>query len=221
MIGTQHRLISVHIEPVLKINKVQESFTLKNGPKDVNELIGTILNASLSSVSLVVDDLEDEVDEIEEELIDHQIEPKMGDKLSEILRKAVVIRRFLTPEREALDTLSHDKTKWFTKQMQHITRETDHRLDRIIEDIDLIRDRVRINQEALQSQEDKNNQKHMYLLSLIATIFLPLTFITGLFGMNVGGIPFSTHPVGLSVITGIILLLGVLILLFFKKAKWI
>lgn len=221
LFATQHRLISVHMEPVLKIDKVQESFALKNGPKNVNELIGTILNNSLSGVSLVIDDIEDELDEIEEDLIDHEIEPKMADKLSEILRKAVVIRRFLTPEREALDTLSHNKTKWFNKAMQHITREADHRLDRIIEDIDLIRDRVRINQEALQSQEDKNNQKHMYLLSLIATVFLPLTFITGLFGMNVGGIPFSTHPIGLSVITGIILLFGVLILLFFKKAKWI
>ena len=221
LFSTKNRLITVHIEPVLKIDKIQDSFALKNGPRNINELIGVILNTSLSNVSLVIDDIEDELDELEEHIIDHKITSKMPDKLSEILRKAVVMRRFLTPERDALDTLSHNKTKWFNKDMTHITREADHRLDRIIEDIDLIREKVRINQEALQSQEDKANQKHMYLLSLIATIFLPLTFITGLFGMNVGGIPFSTHPVGLSVITGIILLLGVLILLFFKKAKWI
>ena len=221
LFGTKDCLISVHIDPVLKMDKIKEAFSLKNGPKNINQLISLILNNSLSSISVVIDDLEDEVDEIEEHIMDHKIDTKMADRLAEILRKAVTIRRFLTPEREALDTLSHNQTKWFDESMRHITREADHRLDRIIEDIDLIRDRVRINQNALQSLEDKSNQRHMYLLSLVATIFLPLTFITGLFGMNVGGIPLAGHPIGLHIITGLILLAGLLILLFFKKAKWI
>jgi zinc transporter len=60
---------------------------------------------------------------------------------------------------------------------------------RYIEELDTIRDKVSLIQEELSNKLSEQMNKKMYVLSIISVIFLPLTFLTGLLGINVGGIP--------------------------------
>ena len=61
----------------------------------------------------------------------------------------------------------------------------------------------------------------MYMLSVIATIFLPLSFLASLFGMNVGGIPFAKEPYGLALTVCFIVSIGLLLIYLFKRAHWL
>ena len=68
-------------------------------------------------------------------------------------------------------------------------REIAERTSRFVEDIDAAKDRAAITQEELNSRLSEQMNKAMYVLSIVAAIFLPLGLLTGLLGINVGGIP--------------------------------
>lgn len=219
--ATQNRLITVRLHPAIDFQDIAADFKTGDGPTDINSLIEEILDTSLDSTADTVSDMEDALDDIEERIIAKRITPTMYDDLSEKMRQLVVMHRFLAPERDALGVLSRRATTWFSDELDHATKECYHRMERIIEDIDLLRERVRINQDALNSHDVKRSQRNMYMLSVIATIFLPLSFLTGLFGMNVGGIPWSSDPNGLLITFFCITLIGFILILLFKKFKWI
>lgn len=221
LFATPHRLITVSMHPALDFKEIAKSFEENEGPIDINTLVGTVLDTSLNLISDTISDLEDNLDDIEEQIIAEQINDHMSADLSEILRKCVVMRRYLSPEREALDTLTRQKISWFNETMIQTTFNALHRMERIIEDIDLLHDRTHINQEALTNEANKRAQRNMYMLSVMATLFLPLSFITGLFGMNVGGIPLASSEMGLIIVTILILLIGLFMLYIFKRLKWI
>ena len=219
--ATQDRVITVRIHPAISFKEIMNDFYEHTGPKNTNDLIEMILENTLNSTADTVSDMEEYVDDIEEKIIAHQISPHISDELSELMRRLVIMHRFLTPEREALDALSRHQLPWFNKKTTHLTKDSFHRMQRIIEDITLLKERVRINQDALQMHDVKQSQKNMYMLSVIATIFLPLSFLTGLFGMNVGGIPFSEEPYGLTVTVCFIVFIGIGLAYLFKRAHWI
>ena len=91
----------------------------------------------------------------------------------------------------------------------------------IVEDIDLLEKRIRVNQDAISHLEDKQTQRNMYMLSVIAGIFLPLSFLASVFGMNLGGIPLATEGYGFITIVVMMVLIGLIIWYLFKRLKWI
>ena len=89
------------------------------------------------------------------------------------------------------------------------------------EDLDLARERTVVLQEELLSQVAQEQNTRMYVLSVVAAIFLPLTFVTGLLGMNVGGLPGLESPTGFtwSIIVMVVAAIG--LLLFFRFKRWL
>ena len=93
--------------------------------------------------------------------------------------------------------------------------------DAQVEDVDAARERASITQEELNNRLAEQMNARMYVLSVVAAIFLPLGFLTGLFGVNVGGIPLAEEPWGffeISLILGVITLLQILL---FRWRRWL
>ena len=82
-----------------------------------------------------------------------------------------------------------------TKHHKIPIRESLNRFNRYLEELDSIRDRAIVTQEELLSQLSETLNRRMYILSLVATFFLPMGFLTGLLGINVGGIPGADRPI--------------------------
>ena len=221
LFATDRILISTCLHPVINFREVDDLFEDKDGPQDVNDLISIILENTLDSVSESIEHIEDLVDDFEEKIIVNQPAEGTYQELSELLRQVIVIRRFMMPQREVLDNLLRRKLKWFNTVFEQSVRDNFDRVRRIVEDIDLLEKRIRLNQDALSHIEDKQTQRNTYMLSVIAGIFLPLSFLTGIFGMNLGGIPLGSHPYGFLVINLMMVLIGLVIWFLFKKLKWI
>lgn len=221
LFADKNRLITVRLHPAIDFKSIMDDFNSNEGPTDMNGLIEVVLENTLGSTADTISDLEDEMDEMEETLVAKKQPDTLFTDFSEIMRKLVIMHRFLSPERDALETLTRHNPTWFNANMKRSARDSFHRMQRIIEDIDLLRERVHINQDVLGRYDAKKSQRNMYMLSVIATVFLPLSFLTGLFGMNVGGIPFSEDANGLLITFIFISMFGVLMLIAFKKLKWI
>lgn len=219
--ATKNRLITLRLHPAINFEDIRNDFKNHEGPIDANTLIELILETTLDSIAATISDLQEKLDDMEELIIAKNEANSTYDDLSEMMRQLVIIHRFLAPEREALGVLTRRETSWFNDVMDRACKENLHRMERIMEDIELLRERIRINQDALNAYDVKRAQRNMYMLSVIATIFLPLSFLTGLFGMNVGGIPFSSDPHGLLITFILIAVSGVILLYIFRKLKWI
>lgn len=218
--ATKERMITVRIHPAISFKEIMDDFTQNSGPRDINALIQTVLENTLDSTADTVSDMEDQVDAMEEKIITRKPYPALFDDLSELMRQLVIMHRFLSPERDALDALTRKETPWFNKGLERSSKDSFNRMQRIIEDIVLLRERVRINQEALNQHDAKKSQKNMYILSIIATIFLPMSFMASLLGMNVGGIPFASAPYGLAASFIIIVFIAGILAFIFRKLKW-
>ncbi len=141
--------------------------------------------------------------------------------LSILRRQIIELRRYLAPQREALGHLQTSKIAWIQDVDRLRLREVADRLIRYVEELDSVRDSSIVLHEELASRLSEQLNKRMYALSLVATIFMPLSFLTGLLGVNLGGIPGAGSRWGFPVFVGLILGTFVLQMLYLKKMKWI
>jgi zinc transporter len=166
-----------------------------------------------------IDKLEDRITDLESRVISSEDSDIRSD-LSELRRHTIELRRFIAPHREVLVELQNEKYKWFKKYDRQILHEINQRLIRHVEDLDAIRERATITSEEMLSHLSNRMNSRMYILSLVAAIFIPLGFLTGLLGVNIAGIPGAEYPHAFLIFIIIMLLIVSFQIWIFKRKKW-
>lgn len=216
------RIITLRETPMNFLTAMEREFNTGVGAKNVGELLDEICTFTLDKIVEVVSGVEVVIDDVEDKIID-EVEDEDGEfmpKLSEARRNLTEMRRYLYPQRDAMDVLPRQIMPWLSADNRYQLRENANRMLRIIEDIDSLRERAMINMDELSNRVREQTQENMYMLSVLAAIFVPMTFITGLFGMNVGGIPLATSEFGFAIATIALLFLGVALAFLLKRMKW-
>lgn len=213
------RIITTRKRRLQVTAEITERIERGTGPETAGEFVDMLTDTLVELMANVVDELNDEVDAMEEMVLtmeSYELRPK----LAELRRRVIGLRRYLAPQREAMSRLFNEKVSWLNDMDRLRLRETADRSTRHIEDLDLIRERSIVVQEELMSRLSEKMDRTMYVLSIVAAIFLPLGFLTGLLGINVGGIPGSDYS-GSFVIFCLILIVVVAIQVWlFKRKKW-
>ena len=110
---------------------------------------------------------------------------------------------------------------WLTDSEAHELREEADRITRYLEDLELARERTMVLREEFLGQLAQEQNSRMYVLSVVAAVYLPLTFITGLLGMNVGGLPGLDNPKGFVGSVIAMLVAAVALVALFRSKKWL
>ena len=105
--------------------------------------------------------------------------------------------------------------------MKNRIREIAERTTRFVEDIDSARDRAAIAHEELNNRLSEQMNKAMYTLSIVAAIFLPLGLLTGLLGINVGGIPGTESHWAFGIVSFVLVGIAAVLIWIFKRMKWL
>jgi zinc transporter len=213
------RIISTGRRQLLSTSDVLERLEAGDGPLDTGELIVDLIDRIVMRMSDTVDDFEDKVLDLEERVLSMTPAALRYD-LAQLRKQTIAIRRYLAPQREALNRLAMEKLSWMNESGQLRLREISDRLIRHIEDIDAVRERAALAQEELQSRLSEQMNERMYVLSVVAAIFLPLGFFTGLMGINVGGMPGVEHQGAFWVVIGLCIGLSLLLAMVFRWRKW-
>lgn len=217
---TEHRIISTRRRRLMSVTALAEDLTAGKGPRTVADFIVELSSRLVERIDDFVDDIEEALSARELELLDGRNGAEQRQALASIRRQAITLRRHFGPQREAFNQLQSERIGWFTVEHRLQLREVNDRLLRHIEDLDIIRERASMAQEELISQMSEQLNQRMYLLSLIAAIFLPLGFLTGLLGINVGGIPGSENPHAFTLFLMLLALLIGLQLWLFRRWRW-
>ncbi|MEG3144082.1 zinc transporter ZntB [Sphingomonas sp. RT2P30] len=212
------RVISVTRKPLVAIDVVAKAIEQGN-ILDPGDLIAEFASAITADLDPEVADLGDRLDDCEAEL--------NADKVFELRRNVTAVRvaaigyrRFLTPQRAALEKLAALPCDWLQDDDRlHLNSAAD-RAARMAEELESIRERSALAHEALTDLRAEQIDSRALLISIVAMIFLPLTFLTGLYGMNVKGLPYAEEPWAFDAIAGICLLTTVGIIVYFMQRRW-
>ena len=166
-----------------------------------------------------VAELGDELDEVETMLETRGVFA-MRRKVSALRSQAIGFRRFVTPQRQALEKLAGSQCGWLDDHDRLHLREASDRFARMAEELESVRERAAIVHEELTDLHAEKMDARSLLISIYALVFLPLTFITGLFGMNVP-IPYHDDPRAFWVVLAVCVLITLGGLFWFFQRRWI
>ncbi len=213
------RIISTRRRRLLSASDLVEQLNKGEGPCTAGEFLIMLSDRLMARMQGTIDDTEDSVASIEEEILSAG-GYNLRSQIASLRREVISLRRYLSPQREAMLQMQTVKVSWLkTDERQSLREVTDH-LIRYVEDLDSVRDRAAVAQEELANRlaEDMNNR--MYVLSLVAAVFLPLGFLTGLLGINVGGIPGAENPLSFWIFCFLLVTLVGFQVWIFKRKSW-
>lgn len=216
----RYRIISLELRNLIAVNDIVTSLEHGNGPKNSGEFIAKLIQQLFSRMNPILTTLNEDADNIEEQVMENP-NYKDREEIVSIRKQAIVFRRYMLPQREVIQALLLLELPWLEKMHRRYIQEAYNRVQRYIEDLDTIRERSQIIKDELTNSLSNQMNKNLYILSLIAAIFLPLNFLTSLLGINIGGIPGATNDNAFWIFT---LALGILISIqfwLFRKLKWI
>jgi zinc transporter len=215
-----NRILTSRRRKLLSIQDIRDSIESGSGPTSPGGFVVTLISYLANRIGSVVNDIEDALDGAEEDAVSQEA-GAFRSKLSELRRKTASIRRYLAPQRDALDRLYRQPGTVFSETEAQALREEADRITRYLEDLDLARERAMVLQEELLGRMAHEQNSRMYLLSVIAAVFLPLTFVTGMLGMNVMGLPGTENPNAFALTSVAMIALGIGLIVLFRWKKWL
>ena len=216
----EQRVVSSRNRKLIAIQSLEDAIAAGRGPGSASDLICDLAKALVERMDPLLDDLDREIDALEVVGLraagsDHRA------KLQKIRRRLISLKRYIAPQRMALTKLIDLRLPWFEAHDLIRLRELGERVIRYVEDLEALRERAQVMQDELTNRLSEQMNRNIYLLTIVASIFLPLGFITGLLGVNVGGIPGTEEPLGFLMLCGLLLFVGLLEYWIFKRLKWI
>ena len=216
----EHRIVTSLRRKVLSVVDVREALLAGNGPKSLGGFLVMLTGCLAGRIEAAVDNIEQILEGLDSDIAGGDISA-IRSELSTARRQAAAIRRHLAPQRDALDRLARASSDLLTDKESFSLAEEGNHLTRYIEDLDLARENALVTQEELMNRVAMEQNSRMYLLSVIAAIFLPLTFVTGMLGMNVAGLPGTSNPNGFVFSSIVMVALGIGLVMYFRWRKWI
>ena len=213
------RIISSRYRPHMWETDMLAAIEDGQGPVSCADFLSMVTDLMVGRIHQVVEDIEEQLDELEETMLEQKSASVRG-QLADLRRQAINLRRYLAPQREAMARLQSDKISWFDDATRMHLRESHDRMIRIVEDLDATRERAAIASDELSSRVAEQLNQRMYMLSMVAAMFMPLTFLTGLLGINVGGIPGAENKQAFVWVCYILGGIGIVLYFIFRKRKW-
>ena len=216
---TEKLILSARVRKLISVDAIKQKIESGIAPISVVSFLNELafeLTKRIEKVSLT---LVERADTIEEDAFSPK---KMFTGELATLRQSVIkLRRFIRPQSIALAELAEGKVLALDPQSASMLRETTNRSIRTVEELDTTSDRLQALQDHLDMLSTSALGRNSYVLSVVAAIFLPLGFLTGLFGVNVGGMPLVDSHYGFMGVTVGSALIGIVLFLVFRQLKWL
>jgi len=212
----ENRVIGVWLRPLMAISDLLGSIERDQGPTSVGDLVAKVAMRLVDKAEPVVAALNERLDALEELEFEQPSEDARR-KLAAIRREAIRLRRYMVPQRDALSTLEIEDFPWLHQSDRSRIREAVEHVVRLGEDLDAIRDRAQVVRDELVDRRAEAMNRQLLVLSVVAAVFLPLSLITGLMGINVGGIPGAENAWGFLSVCGVLAVVSAGLVWYFRK----
>ncbi|MFS6536222.1 CorA family divalent cation transporter [Idiomarina loihiensis] len=211
-------LYSFRKRPFLSIAKLREQLDQKLGPESLHDFIVALIEQLNLRIEDVVSSAEQKLEAIEGEGFDNTASVQI--KLTALHRRLLRLNRFIRPQLAALEKLSTETEKVMSTELhQWLINERDT-TQRLFEQIDLMLEQIWMQREQLQQAIAEKMNRNTYWLSVIAGVFLPLSFLTGVFGINIGGMPGVESEDAFMIFCGALVVIAIVEFLLLRRLRF-
>lgn len=203
------------------IRKRIENFNTRFNDNDVSYLSYAIIDTIVDNYLLILDEVEDEIDEIETKIINFPDKEDLENILS-LKQNISILKRFISPIRELVSKLqTRSLLNYFPEDMKYYLSDLNDHSIIVFDIVDMLNSRVTELIQLYHSTISNTMNEVMKILAIISTIFMPLSFICGLYGMNFIYMPELKWRFGYFFALFLMLALAISMIIYFKKKKWL
>ncbi|MDP3353040.1 MAG: magnesium/cobalt transporter CorA [Flavobacteriaceae bacterium] len=178
-----------------------------------------IIDTVVDNYFFIVEHLSERIENLEDLVLKSQTTDLLH-QIQDLKTQLIQIRKAISPLREAVSLLQKDEVKFIHKNTNQYFRDVYQNLIQVSESIDIYREMTKNLMDLYQSGINNRMNQVMQVLTVIATIFIPLTFIVGIYGMNFDNIPELHWKYGYFFTWGIMISVVLFMLKYFKRKKW-
>ena len=183
-------------------------------------LFYALIDAIVDNYFVVLEEVGEDIDSLQDEVIEKPAPRTLG-MIHQLKRDLVALRKVLWPTRELLSLLERSETPLIREGTRIFLRDVHEHVIRVIDTIETYRDTVSGTLDIYLSSVSNRMNETMKVLTIIATLFIPLTFIVGVYGMNFQHMPELTLRWGYPAVWGVMIALAVTMAVYFKRKNWI
>lgn len=217
-----HRIVTVALRPIGAFERLDAALGAGRGPQTAGEFLVALVEDVVRRIAEFQADLDAQAEALEMQIVG---EEDGGDHLrgqvADLRLQVIAAKRFLAPQREAITGVAAAKAPFIDTETRREIEEEAQKMTRIVEDLDELRDQATVLREELSGQLSDRLNRNMFAMSVASVIFLPLGFLTGLFGVNVAGMPGMHSPWAFTILTASLGALTAVLLLLLWRLRWI
>jgi magnesium transporter len=186
----------------------------------VDYLAFALLDSVVDHYFVILDTLQERIEDLEERLIVDSDEHSIQD-IHELRREVILLRKSVWPLRELISAMQRQETPLITDFTDVYLRDLYDHVMQVIDTVEVFRELLASLLEIYLTSISNRMNAVMKVLTMIATIFIPLTFIAGIYGMNFEFMPELHWRWAYPLVWGVMLVLGAVMLIYFKRKKWL
>jgi zinc transporter len=207
----------LNIVELLGISQWQRTHHAPLSPAD---LVARLALRAADRMEPLIERMGDSLDDVEETLMLGK-RKDVGAKLARLRRTLIQLRRLVWPQRDVLNTLEIEELSFLTARDRVRLREAASRTARLGDELQALSERaVLVHEQILDTRAEQMNQT-MLVLAAVTVVFMPLTVISGMLGMNLAGIPFADNPMAFWVVAAGLAVLGLGLVLWMRSKRWL
>ncbi|CAN5502246.1 transporter [soil metagenome] len=200
----QHLVITARRQPLRSVDRLRAA--VKGGQKlrSASELLEHLLRAQADVLVDIVREVTERVDRIEDQMLANRLDTRRS-RLGSLRRLLVRLQRLLAPEPAALFRLLQHPPVWMAELDVQELRQSSEEFSVVLRDMTTLQERIKLLQEEIAAQVNEDNNRSLFVLTIVTVLALPINIIAGLLGMNVGGVPLAQHAHGFWIVVAIVL----------------
>ena len=197
--------------------KTSAGKTRKNG---ADYLLYALMDLVVDNYFVVLEQISENIERLEDEII-KSVKQKSMTEIYAMKRELMLMRKIIFPLRDMLSNLIREEAPLITPNTALYLRDVHDHVTQVIETVDSYRELVASLMDLYLSQAGNRMNNVMKVLTVISVIFMPLTFIAGIYGMNFDNIPELHWQNGYYYVWGFMIILVAVMLIYFKRKDWI
>jgi zinc transporter len=195
--------VTARLRPLRSVDRLRASVRSGQTFRSPAELLANLLHEQADVLVEIVRASGTRVDTVEDKLLANKITVSRRE-LAALRRSLVRLQRLLAPEPAALFRLLNRPPAWITGDDLQELRQSAEELSAAVTDSGALVERIKILQEELVAHVNEQANRTLFTLTVVTVLALPINLTAGLFGMNVGGIPFASHRYGFVLIVSLL-----------------
>ncbi len=220
---TENSIISIQEKPADIFESIRERLRNKIGlvrMRGADYLLFLLLDALIDQYFVLLENVEAEIEDIQEEVVTNPREDLLI-RTESLKRSLVILRKSVNPLKEAVNLLNRGDSKYLNPEYQKYYNDLKDSALEVIDSLDADRQMIESSENLYLSRLSQKNNDTMQVLTVIATIFIPLTFFAGVYGMNFEHMPELSWEYSYIVFWAFIVVVSAILIRYFRKKGWL